>query len=227
MRSGGVLESNCPTSYGPACPLPQPGCQSQRAKASLILTTGGKVAGGGPAPWGGRALQADPEAVPSPRPPVGGRRDRGAEAWPPGPLPPSPCRPHRARAPSPPPSGFAQRLTEKLSGKNTHTQNTGFSPEPLSFPVTAVSAHQQPKPRGNGRRQVPKAHGWVPSPHCSSTDRSFQRPPTFPRSSRPGLGRGPRGPGEHGLGAGSCLRSGPAARLLCEWGDSTTPGLAL
>lgn len=35
-------------------------------------------------------------------------------------------------------------LTEKPSGKNTHTQNSGFFPKPLISSNCAVSAHQQP-----------------------------------------------------------------------------------
>lgn len=34
-------------------------------------------------------------------------------------------------------------LTEKLSGKNTHTQNSGFFPKPLISSNCAVSAHQR------------------------------------------------------------------------------------
>lgn len=40
-------------------------------------------------------------------------------------------------------------------GKNTDTGSPGISPG-LSLPVTVISAHQQPKLRGNGGRQVPR-----------------------------------------------------------------------
>lgn len=87
------------------------------------------------------------------------------------PLPPSPLG--LSTLPTTQPS-----LTEKLSGKNTHTQNSGFSPKPLISSNCVVSAHRQLKLRGNGGRQVPKPGDLVPAAHaCTDLSRGCRQQP--------------------------------------------------
>lgn len=109
-------------------------------------------------------------------------------------------------------------LTEKLSGK--HTLRCWLLPQPLSFPVTAVSTHQTPKPRGNGGRQGPRAMA-VPSLQLRG-DRSSRRP--FP-SPRVPAAAWPRGLAPRGLESGQGVSAG-GSTLQAPLGlsRSGTPG---
>lgn len=137
---------------------------NQAAEASLVLTPGPPReghGGGGGVPSGGTR---GPERSRHPAS-VGGGRGRGPEGRKRGRGPP--CAP---RGPGHPPGPSRCLLLKSRQGK--HAQNAGFSPKPLSFPVTAASTHQQPTPGGNGgRRAQPTA---VPS-CCSDRDRPSSR----------------------------------------------------
>lgn len=79
--------------------------------------------------------------------------------------------------------------TEKLSGKDTHTQNSGFSPRPVISNGSVVSAYQQPR----NQEEMVGGRSRTQGPRRGATDRALQGQPPPPHMHPPVDPRGPPG----------------------------------